>query len=264
MAETLVTIRAGAPGLTPVFCLHAEAGDVSLYTDLARHLPPGRTVLGLSAPERPPSTLERLAALHVETIRGAQASGPYAIVGECTGGALAFEVARQLHSGGQEVGTLALIDAFAPGLPRRRWFMPAPVYRVVHRARILAFHVHNVLAMGSAERTAYVRAKSARAGAASGRLRARLMGRAAPQLAARTAFRAALAGYRPASYAGALLVLRAERLPLGIEPSEDLGWGLLAPNPTIERVAGYFTTAISEPGARTLASTLARHLENAS
>lgn len=62
-----------------------------------------------------PETVEEIAAEYVQLIRQFQPSGPYALLGWCVGGVLAFEVARQLAQLNHEIKLLALIDSWAPG-----------------------------------------------------------------------------------------------------------------------------------------------------
>lgn len=260
----LVTIQAGSGSGPPLFCVHAEAGDVSLYHALAAHLGSERTVLGLCAP--PPGELaeherlEQMAARHVRTIRAAQADGAYAIVGECTGGALAYEIAQQLRADGREVALLALIDAWAPGLPRLARWMPKPVYRIVHRLRILAFHVENLVRLGMRERLAYAASKAQRAGRALRAKASAVLRRSAAGVPPQLAFREALAAYEPEPYAGSIVLLRAATMPLASQAPPDLGWGRLAERVQVETISGYFTTPISEPGVRVLADRLSRQL----
>lgn len=260
----LVTIEPGSGSGRPLFCVHAEAGDVSLYYALAGHLGPERTVLGLCAPpaderaEQP--LLEQMAADHVRTIRGAQADGPYVIVGECTGGALAYEIAQQLRADGQEIALLALIDAWAPGLPRPARWMPKPVYRVVHRVRILAFHAENLIRLGMRDRLAYAESKARRASRALSRRAAAVVRGSDADISPQLVFRQALAAYDPKPYAGSMVVLRAAAMPLASQAPRDLGWGALVAQVQVETIPGYFTTPISEPGARILAQRLAGRL----
>ena len=47
--STVVTISAGSTSKPPLFCVHAEAGDVSLYYGIARHLAADQRVIGLTA-----------------------------------------------------------------------------------------------------------------------------------------------------------------------------------------------------------------------
>jgi thioesterase domain-containing protein len=260
----LVTIQPGSGSGRPLFCVHAEAGDVSLYYALAGHLGSERRVLGLCASPADElaehERLEQMAACHVRDIRAAQADGPYAIVGECTGGALAYEIAQQLRAAGEEIALLALIDAWAPGLPRRARWMPKPLYRIVHRLRILAFHGENLIRLGMREKLLYAASKAQRAGRVLVGKMAAILRRSATGVSLQVVFREALAGYDPAPCGGSIVVLRAAALPLGSQAPSDLGWGGLVERVEVETIPGYFTTPISEPGARILAERLTRHL----
>jgi thioesterase domain-containing protein len=263
----MVTIQAGSGSAPPLFCVHAEAGHVSLYYNLVGHLAREQTMLGLCAPAPAElggdRRLETMAARHVREIRSAQPDGPYLIAGECTGGALAYEIAQQLRAGGEDVALLVLIDAFSPGLPRLSRLMAKPVYRIVHRARILAFHLSNLIRLGMADKLAYAAEKAGRARTALTAKVSGLLRRSDATVSPQLAFREALAGYVPEPYTGRVVVLRASRLPLGIEAAPDMGWGALAKDVEVESVPGYFTTPISEPGVRVLAEKLARHLREA-
>ena len=53
-------------------------------------------------------------------LRAAQPRGPYAIVGDCVGGPVAFSIARRLREAGETVDLLALVDAPFPSSGRRR------------------------------------------------------------------------------------------------------------------------------------------------
>jgi thioesterase domain-containing protein len=263
----LVTIQPGSGTGSPLFCVHAEAGDVSLYYALAGYMGPERTVLGLCAPPAGElaghERLEQMAERHVREIRDAQADSAYVIVGECTGGALAYEIAQQLRAAGAEVALLALIDAWAPGLPRPARWMPKPVYRIVHRARILAFHAENLIRLGMREKFAYAASKAHRAGSASLDKMSAIVDRSAAKLSPRLAFREALAAYDPQPYGGSIVVLRAAAMPFGSQAPPDLGWGGLVERVEVETIPGYFTTPISEPGVRILAEKLSRRLHSA-
>jgi thioesterase domain-containing protein len=265
--DVAVVIQAGAAAKSPLFCIHAEAGDVSLYYGLARHLPSDQPLLGLCAPAAEElgsdAPMQRIAELHVQRIRAAQSSGPYLILGECTGGALAYEIAQQITDAGEEVALLALIDAFAPGLPRLHKYMPRALYRVAHRLRILGFHLQNLIRLSVRDRLAYVVAKLGRARLAAAGKASALRGRAAATTSPRVSFARALAGYTPKPYGGSLVLIRASSLPIGIEPAPDMGWATLSRHLQIETVPGYFTTPISEPGVQILAQKLCQYLASA-
>src|SRR5204862_544143 len=79
------------------------------------HLGADRPVYGLQAP-RPAegcprsATLELLAAQYLDEVRGVQPRGPYHLGGYSFGGTVAFEMARQLHTRGEAVGELVVLD----------------------------------------------------------------------------------------------------------------------------------------------------------
>jgi amino acid adenylation domain-containing protein len=113
----------------PFFCVSWGHGEVLSYAPLASRLGPDRPVYGLRrdrlADGRPRFTrVEEMAAQYVEEIRTVQPSGPYQIGGLSLGGALAFEMAHQLTSNGQEVGALILMD---PSFHAEGGREPAPV-----------------------------------------------------------------------------------------------------------------------------------------
>ncbi len=64
-----------------------------------------------------------IAAYHVETIREIQPQGPYYLGGWSAAGLVAYEIAQQLHSQGQEVALLVLFDVTnsAALRPSSRW-----------------------------------------------------------------------------------------------------------------------------------------------
>jgi len=73
-------------------------------------------VWALQAPPDLPGTLEELAAGHVAALRAAQPEGPYHLAGWSFGGAVAFEMAHQLHRSGAAVAPLVLLwTALAAG-----------------------------------------------------------------------------------------------------------------------------------------------------
>ncbi len=51
----------------------------------------------------------------VKEIRTVQPEGPYFVGGYSFGGLVAFEIARQLQTQGQDIALLALFDTAAPG-----------------------------------------------------------------------------------------------------------------------------------------------------
>ncbi|HJX26949.1 MAG TPA: thioesterase domain-containing protein, partial [Thermoanaerobaculia bacterium] len=103
----------------PLVLVHAAAGTVTAYAEVARRLEeadPHRPVWALQASSPLPESLEELAAGHVSALREAWPAGPYLLAGWSFGGVVAFEMARQLRAAGAEVALLALVDTRAPGV----------------------------------------------------------------------------------------------------------------------------------------------------
>ncbi|REJ55752.1 MAG: non-ribosomal peptide synthetase [Microcystis aeruginosa DA14] len=106
---------------TPFFAVHPIGGNVLCYADLARNLGTkqpfyGLQSLGLSELEKTVASIEEMAMVYIEAIQTIQASGPYYLGGWSMGGVIAFEIAQQLLTQGQEVALLALIDSYSPSL----------------------------------------------------------------------------------------------------------------------------------------------------
>jgi len=59
-------------------------------------------------------TVEEMASDYLETIRSEQSCGPYYLVGNCIGGVVAYEIARQLEAQQQKVALLILMDTWCP------------------------------------------------------------------------------------------------------------------------------------------------------
>lgn len=103
---------------TPLIAIHNTG---VYYYHLSRRLSVEQPLIALQlfdpsiAREKLPETIEEIAAEYVHLIRQFQPNGPYALLGWCVGGVLAFEVARQLAQHKHEIKLLALIDSWAPG-----------------------------------------------------------------------------------------------------------------------------------------------------
>ncbi|HEV3075797.1 MAG TPA: amino acid adenylation domain-containing protein, partial [Thermoanaerobaculia bacterium] len=117
--STLVELTPAAGGAAsraarPLFCVHPAGGNVLCYAELARALGPDQPLYGLQLPDPAPQgslpTVETLAARYLEELPAVAPAGPYALSGWSLGGAIAYEMARQLRAAGEAVELLALID----------------------------------------------------------------------------------------------------------------------------------------------------------
>ncbi len=121
--DPVVPIRAGGDG-QPSFWVHGGPGDVNWVVEIARNLPAdgllqgpvyGLEAAGLDGIEPPLPTVEAMAAHYVEAVLRTQPRGPYWLGGYSGGGAIAFEMARQMLQAGHAVERLVLLDCNAPG-----------------------------------------------------------------------------------------------------------------------------------------------------
>lgn len=141
----VVPIQSGDPARPPFFCIHAGGGHVVFFRDLALHLGKDQTFYGIQAygidgNREPKRTYEEFAAAYVQEMRTIQPEGPYYIGGECLGGSLAFEVARQLEEQGQKVGLVVMFDSYCAGIPTLKPGMPRWLYQLLFHLRRSRIH----------------------------------------------------------------------------------------------------------------------------
>lgn len=120
-ASPLVCLGGAKGSRSPFFCVHAIGGTVFSYVELAQSLGPDQPFYalqarGLDSRSEPFADLEEMAAEYVRAIRTVQPAGPYRLGGWSFGGAVAFEMARQLRAAGARVDLLALLDSWSPSL----------------------------------------------------------------------------------------------------------------------------------------------------
>jgi amino acid adenylation domain-containing protein len=102
----------------PFFMVHGVGGNVVGFVELGQRMKPDYPFYGLQSQgldgKRPLFTIiEDMAAHYLEEMRTVQPTGPYHLGGFSLGGIVAYEMARQLHSRGEEVGLLVLFDTYA-------------------------------------------------------------------------------------------------------------------------------------------------------
>ncbi|MBO0852673.1 MAG: non-ribosomal peptide synthetase, partial [Nocardia sp.] len=107
----------GKGSRTPLFCIHPMAGIAWVYAGLIQHLPADQPLIGIQSPVLLedgylPESLQDLISRYVDEIRSTQPEGPYHLLGWSLGGTLAHGVATALQADGQQVATLAIMDAY--------------------------------------------------------------------------------------------------------------------------------------------------------
>jgi thioesterase domain-containing protein len=256
----------------PFFCVHAHGGEVLIFKDLAKHLGPDQPFYGLQAlklngDQAGPGRVEEMAAYYLKEIQTLQPEGPYFLGGYCFGGKVAFEMAQQLHEQGQEVALLALLDAYAPGYPRR---LPWVQRQVIQRVNL---HVRNLRRLGPQEKLHYIREKG---GIVRTRVETRLkkiackfylgVGRPLPRALQeiQESSRRRFSPYVPCVYAGRITLFRPSQQPEGYYHNPDMGWsGLAAGGLEIYEVPGPFGSIIREPYVEVMAEHLRAYLHAA-
>ncbi|MGI8502515.1 MAG: amino acid adenylation domain-containing protein [Hassallia sp.] len=128
----------------PFFCIHPLGGEILCYRPLALQLGSDQPVyglqpLGLDGKQPLLTRVEDMAAHYIKEIQTIQRNGPYYLGGYSFGGIVAYEMAQQLHSQGEKVGVLAMLDTSVPGSSTR-----LPFWK-----RVLV-HIDNLLQIGPA------------------------------------------------------------------------------------------------------------------
>jgi thioesterase domain-containing protein/acyl carrier protein len=105
----------------PLFCVHPVGGQVMVYQPLARSLGKTQPFYALQAPDFTEIgadyiSIEEMAEQYIKAIREIKPEGPYLLAGYSFGGYVAFEMAQQLTSRGEQVSLLAILDTWSPAL----------------------------------------------------------------------------------------------------------------------------------------------------
>ena len=142
----------------PVFAIGGHNGDVFCFRALARHLGENQPFYGLQPPgvdgrDPPLISVPELARYFAAQIREFIPDRRCIVAGYCSGGAIAFELARQLQQDGADVTFAAM---FAGRYPT--WFRPMSQrrQRVVDMLRRVRVHSRSLASLSNAERRSYL------------------------------------------------------------------------------------------------------------
>jgi thioesterase domain-containing protein len=240
----------------PFFCVHGAGGNILNLLLLARYLDPDQPVYafqssGLDGKQAPIATVEEMAEHYLSEMRRVRPNGPYLLGGLSFGGLIAFEMAQQLCSQGQEVRLLALLDTHGAGYPAPLW-------------RRLPDHVAHLRRLGCVEYFICFRAQYDRFSRRLGRKIRQLAYELAEGLGCRLTDtlqkiemtnRRAQDCYTLQLYPGRIVLFRVEEQMVGGDP--QLGWGQIASDRLdILDTPGDHATFIEEPLVKTLAEKL--------
>jgi amino acid adenylation domain-containing protein/non-ribosomal peptide synthase protein (TIGR01720 family) len=252
---------------TSSFWVHPVGGNVLCYAELARHLGPGRPfhalrATGLDGHEPPLESVEEMARRYVEQVRAVQPEGPYLLGGWSLGGAVAFEMARELRRQGQEVARLVLLDSFAPAEsparePESATLLAGFAADLARSAgREVPLTPESLRGLSPEEQLGTLWTRLREAGllpAGTGREELRAL------LEVSRANLRALARYSPQPYEGRVVLLKARDARRGAEVEPTHGWGRLVPSGlVIEDVPGDHHGLLRAPYVDELAERLER------
>ncbi len=127
--QSLVAIQPCGTAI-PIFMVPGVGGNVLVFAQLAKLLGSdqpsyGLQARGLDGKESPFTSVVEMARHYIAEIRTLRPQGPYVLVGVCTGGLIAYEMAQQLIEQGEAI-TLALMDTWHPSSyrpHRHKWPM---------------------------------------------------------------------------------------------------------------------------------------------
>ena len=257
--ELLIRLKTGDSRLAPLFLVHAIGGNVIGYRDLA-HLLGDRTVYAVQSPalhgdSSPDTTIEDMAAHYVREIRKVQPHGPYELGGYSAGGLVAFEMAQQLRTAGETVGTVCLLDTLSP-LKESLPVMLAGKIRgnLTKFGRLSRAEWSQFLATKQANLKMNLRVLSDRLGVSSGPL--------ASPYQAEVQFRLARRKYRPKQYIGAVALFQTIEEKPGTLCRMARQWASIVPRGlTVHSIQGNHETMLTRPNVDSLARSLRAVLE---
>jgi hypothetical protein len=94
----------------PLFCVYGEPALLALKLRKDRPVFSLNTAYEMGDINTAPIDIGEVVRIYIEAIRSVQPSGPYFLYGHCSGATIAYEIARQLLSGGHGVSHLCLLE----------------------------------------------------------------------------------------------------------------------------------------------------------
>ncbi len=254
----------------PLFCFPGRDGNLLGFWNLSRRLGPEQPVYAFAADRtgrsNRPLTIEEIAAACVRLMRSIEPRGPYRLLGNCFGGLVVYEMARQLSQEGEETVLLAMLDCFNIAWRRRLPAARLCTLRANHAAVRFRFHWKNLSRLGMDQRFDYLKRRAAlfvrearlrvlqRVHDACVRMRKPL-----PEIVSQIDFahRWAEQKYKRRSYSGTVSLFRTTDPAAGIYPAPLMGWeGLLQGRVDLYDVPGEHLAMLSEPAVDAIAAVL--------
>ncbi|MCH9648350.1 MAG: amino acid adenylation domain-containing protein [Deltaproteobacteria bacterium] len=253
----------------PLFCVHAIAGDVTNFLELAELLGDDQPFFGLQAPglggrQMPFRTLQEMAAHYVRVVRKTQPAGPYYLGGWSMGAVVGYEMAQQLRQEGEEVAVLLLLEPSIPGckaaIPAGAAVQSLATDLESLLGRRLPVSRHQLTGLEGGDQVSYLVELASRAGLDY----SRISGQWSPHLLkVYETNLEVLQKYQPQPYEGrtVLVVVEDAEGPIPGAPDRLEFWSeLVGPQLSVKRVEGNHTTMLRDPHVRRLAAVLRESL----
>ena len=131
-----VCLQAGDADIPPLYLVQPIGGTVYTYMSLVRQLGPQQPVYAFRASGIEPgepihSDVPTIAAHNLAELLERQPQGPFQLGGHSSGGAVAYEMARQLVQRGLEVSSVVLLDTPPLPLSQLQVHQPEDLLRLV-------------------------------------------------------------------------------------------------------------------------------------
>jgi amino acid adenylation domain-containing protein len=243
-----------------------------LFLPLARRLGSDQPLLGLHLPPTDATHLparvrfEDIAGALVAKMREVQPNGPYYIGGLCVNGVIAYEMANQLSTQGQQVGLLVLFDSQNPTLYHD--FSEESRYQMLRRR--LVYHAQKLVRLQRKDFWPYVREKLEGIPNRWKRMSWQLaynLGRPNDESDLHDLDRLvhpAANNYRPQAYSGPVAFFQSSDWPVGLHWDFQLGWrGLVTGVFDVYKICGAHYSVFYESNVDALAAKLSFCLHEA-
>ena len=257
----LVVLRADGDR-APLALVPGVTGNVLHFEGLVPLLDRDRPVWGLEPVEADAVGVVGIAAHHARSLLAMNPSGPFLLMGFCSGAVVAHEVARQLRVAGHEVSLLALLGFTPLDFPS---LLPSDVHarwqqRNAATSRFLprtGYHLRAAWAMPTRARPRYLVTRAANL---RHRAWSRIRRRGSADSRFREGFQRALSAHDPGVYpATALVILHADETVLYTDDPSRV-WAALAEKLDVAVLPGAGHAMLERPGVARLASLLDERL----
>ena len=253
---------------TAAYFIHGDGLTVLNFSSLLTNVEPQQPVYGLQAvgidgTDEPLDSIEAMAAFYNSEIVAHNPNGPYVLIGHCSGGYTAVEMARQLKASGKEVKMLAVIDTplyvsdmfwqeetqkgRTKRLAEMGWvinsFIKAPsktlAFWYPHVQLLIKYKLMTVVAKETTPDTVVV-----------------------PMDRAKEKYSVASEKYKIKPYDGTIHLFKARVCPHHVTETNFLGWEKYAPEVKVYEVPGNHATMLLAPNSRTFVKVLQDVLDN--